>query len=146
MTRFLQSRRVSRVIVGCLASPLSVAAVVFLCVLNFVTDSFFMSPELISVIMAILSYAVTLVVVTPCHVALTIRQRTALLEYVLTGFGIGIVAQLTLLIMVFGVGDLIQGGPGETIALIGFGGLLGALNAGVFWRLTRPDRRMEGES
>lgn len=129
-------------------SPLGVAAVLFAIELLTTGSSEFaiFSALEVAAFMAIGGFAVAFVFGSFGNVAMILRNRIALRDYMLLGVALGFVAVSALMFALIcfeeGARDLGRAGLGEIVELLVASALLGGLNAGLFWVIVRPDRLM----
>ncbi|CAA6606436.1 membrane hypothetical protein [Rhodospirillaceae bacterium LM-1] len=134
---------IRRIVTAYVISPGATPLAMFLL---FVWES--LSAALFLAIMsAIVSYGVTLTFGIPCHLLLIKLKARKLVWYVLAGFAIGAVVPTYIFLFMnqsfqSTVSDF-QNEPLLPVATALSFGLLGILNAIVFWRLVRPDQQAE---
>ncbi|WP_156521032.1 hypothetical protein [Magnetospirillum moscoviense] len=139
MTQLEMNRRT---VIAFAVSPIAAVVAVFVLIAPISLSAALLSAG----IGAIVSYSVALAFGIPCHVLMVKASVRTSTGYVAAGFILGSVVPTSLFLF---SGETFETAtdyfidqlPSWTI-LSGIFGLLGGLNSYVFWRMTRPDRRV----
>lgn len=138
-----ESRRTVRAYI---VSPMAAVLAVFLLILPQSLPAALLSAGICTVV----AYPITLAFGIPCHYLLVKANVRSSIGYTFSGLALGaVVPTYVLLFSGESFSDILEFIGYELASLsmaMGAFGLLGALNGYVFWRLTRPDRRMEGKA